>query len=145
MITRVGYPYCESHLKIPESSAGSESIVAHRQFSVQHRHESDRQNSQMSCLIYLAGVGRFMTDGGTTIGVWVGEDDDVIDEFDERLDCGPNHVGSRSEEIKEAMRLAVVVQETIDGFPYEIDGAPLRHQVRQALIEQDRREAAMED
>jgi hypothetical protein len=84
------------------------------------------------------------SDGGTTIGVWVGEQNDVLDEFDAALDCGPGHVGSRSEEIKEAMRLAVTVQETIADFPYEVTGPELRHQVRQALLEQDRREAAMD-
>lgn len=82
-------------------------------------------------------------DNATTIGIWIGEDDDVLAEFDTTLECGPGHAGSRSEELKEAMRLAVTVQETIEGFPYEVEGAELRHQVRQALIEQDRREAAM--
>jgi hypothetical protein len=82
-----------------------------------------------------------MASDGTTIGIWIGADDDVLREFDETLGCGPDHAGSRSEAIKEAMRLAIAVEETVEGFPYDIDGAPLRHQVQQALIEQDRREA----
>ncbi|WP_049998867.1 hypothetical protein [Halococcus sediminicola] len=84
-------------------------------------------------------------DSGQTIGVWIGERDDVLERFDDTLECGPNHAGSRSEEIKEAMRLAIVVQETVDDFPYDPSGASLRHQVQQALIDKDRREAALDD
>ena len=81
-------------------------------------------------------------DSGQTIGVWIGESDDVLERFDEALECGPNHAGSRSEEIKEAMRLAVAVHETVDDFPYDPEGPALRHQIQQALIDKDRREAA---
>jgi hypothetical protein len=81
-------------------------------------------------------------DSGQTIGVWIGASDDVLDRFDETLECGPNHAGSRSEEIKEAMRLAIAVHETVEDFPYDPSGPALRHQTQQALIDKDRREAA---
>lgn len=86
-----------------------------------------------------------MTSDGTTIGIWIGADDDVLREFDDVHECGPDHAGSRSDAIKEAMRLSTAVEETIEEFPYDLDGAPLRHQVQQALIEQDRREATMDE
>lgn len=84
-------------------------------------------------------------DSGQTIGVWIGGSDDILDRFDDALECGPNYAGSRSEEIKEAMRLAMVVHETVEDFPYDPSGASLRHQVQQALIDKDRREAALDD
>jgi len=82
-----------------------------------------------------------MPSDGTTIGVWIGANDSVLTDFDEALECGPEHAGSRSEEIKEAMRLYLTVRETVDEFPYELSGPSLRHETRQALIDKDRREA----
>jgi len=79
-----------------------------------------------------------MPSDGTTIGVWIGANDSVLTDFDEALECGLEHAGSRSEE---AMRLYLTVRETVDEFPYELAGPSLRHETRQALIDKDRREA----
>ena len=58
---------------------------------------------------------------------------------------GPTTPDRGRSAIKEAMRLSTAVEETIEEFPYDLEGAPLRHQVQQALIEQDRREATMDE
>jgi hypothetical protein len=83
-----------------------------------------------------------MPDDGTTIGVWIGNDDGVLTEFDDALECGPEHAGSRSAEVKEAMQLATAVEDTLDDLDYEFDAPPSkRHFVTQALLNQAQREA----
>lgn len=83
-----------------------------------------------------------MPSRGTTIGIWIGENDDLVDDFDQQLGQRPDY--SRSEEVKEAMELYLAVMETVDELPYDIAGPQLRHHVRQAILEKDRREAAAE-
>ena len=83
-----------------------------------------------------------MADDGTTIGVWIGADDDVLNEFDDALECGPRYAGSRSAEVKDALRLASTVEETLDDLDYEFDSPrSKRHFVTQAILNQARREA----
>lgn len=82
------------------------------------------------------------SDDGTTIGVWIGGRDSVLEDFDETLDCGPEHVGSRSEEVKNAMHLATAVESTLDDIGYEFDSpASKRHFVQQALLDRARSES----
>lgn len=84
-----------------------------------------------------------MVEKGDVAGIWIGDRDvSMVEEFDETFECGPNYAGSRSDELKEAMRLAIAVRQTVDEFGYDIEGPPLRHHVQQALLEKDRREAA---
>jgi hypothetical protein len=83
--------------------------------------------------------------GGTTIGVWIGERDDTLSEFDAALECGPTHIGSRSEEIKHAMAMLATIEETLDDVDYSFDAEPSkRHFVRQAILDRARKEAAMD-
>ena len=83
-----------------------------------------------------------MPNNGTTIGVWIGADDDVLDEFDDALECGPRYAGSRSAATKEAMRLASTVEETLDNLDYGFDSPQSkRHFVTQAILDHARREA----
>lgn len=49
-----------------------------------------------------------MGDGGHTTGIWVGEGEDVLERVDERLGAE-----SRSEWIKDAMRLRLAVDEVL--------------------------------
>ena len=83
-----------------------------------------------------------MPDDGTTIGIWIGENDDVLETFDDALECGPRYPGSRSAEVKEAMRLASTVEETLDNLDYGFDSPQSkRHFVTQAILDHARREA----
>lgn len=77
---------------------------------------------------------------GTTIGIWVGEDDEIVDEFDTTLGMRPDY--SRSEKIKDAMAMYVTIAETLDDIEYDFDGEPpKRHFVRQAIFNQARQES----
>ncbi|MFB6217604.1 MAG: hypothetical protein ABEH77_00235 [Halobacteriaceae archaeon] len=76
----------------------------------------------------------YRPDGGTTIGVWVGEDEDVVDRVDERLDYGD----SRSAYAKEALELKLAVDEAIEGVGLEFDTErEKRAFVRQAILDAD--------
>lgn len=87
-----------------------------------------------------------MATDGTTIGVWIGEHDDMLSAFDAALACGPDHAGSRSEKIKYAMAMSTTIEETLDDIGYEFDAEPSkRHFVRQAILDQARREAQMDE
>jgi len=55
---------------------------------------------------------------GTTVGVWVPEDDDTIEEFDAQLAEGPEY--SRSEAIREALGQASEIDEVLERSPYDI-------------------------
>jgi len=67
---------------------------------------------------------------GTTTGVWFGDTDaDLLEDFDDEFIRD-----SRSEKIKDAMRLYLKVEQTLDevGFS-EMDEASKRHWVTQAM------------
>ena len=82
------------------------------------------------------------SDDGTTIGVWIGSNDDVLDEFDNALDCGPEHAGSRSAAVKDALALATAVETTLDDLDYEFDSpVSKRHFITQAVLNQAQRES----
>lgn len=82
-----------------------------------------------------------MGSDGETIGIWVPEDDTTVDDFDRVLG---NKLGSdytRSSKVKDAMDLYRVVEELLDELDYrEMDEASKRHFVRQAILEEDRRD-----
>jgi hypothetical protein len=77
---------------------------------------------------------------GTTIGVWIGEDDDLITEFDALFGTDPDY--SRSREIKRAMETHMTVEQVLRDV--DADVAPRERQsiVRQALLDlyRDRQE-----
>lgn len=77
---------------------------------------------------------------GTTIGIWIGEDESLVEEFDNQLGQRPDY--SRSEEVKAAMRLLLAVDDVLAEPVDDLSGPELRHYVRQALLDKDRREAA---
>lgn len=82
-----------------------------------------------------------MAGNGTTVGIWVGESDDVVDKFDEALGSDPQY--SRSEKIKDAMRLYVAVEDAIENADYAFDAEQAkRHWVRQAVMDQVRFESS---
>lgn len=71
----------------------------------------------------------------TTIGIWIGDDDDLLDRFDRQFGR-TDPQWSRSKEVKEAMRLHIAVAEAIDDLGYDFDSErSKRHWVRQALRE----------
>jgi len=79
---------------------------------------------------------------GSTIGIWIGEDDDLLDRFDREFGT-TDPQWSRSKEVKEAMELHIEVQRAIDGLDgYHFDSeVSKRHWVRQALRDMAAREA----
>ena len=77
-----------------------------------------------------------MESDGTTIGIWVGPNEtDVVEEFDERMNSGRGTY-SRSESVKEAMRLAVMIEDVLESRGYGgLDYRDREATVRQALID----------
>jgi hypothetical protein len=81
-----------------------------------------------------------MSDDGRTFGMWVNEDElDVIEEFDQLHNTGDGTY-SRSEQMKEALRLANAVAETKKRIGYDLEGHMLRSWVKQSMLDQARRE-----
>ena len=82
-----------------------------------------------------------MTDeNGGTVGFWVPEDSDVVDEFD-RVVCDGE---PRSKQIREALKLLTAVEETLDDAGYDLSDRERRMWVKQALLDQLRRERSQE-
>ena len=82
-----------------------------------------------------------MTDsGGGTTGIWFGEDDDLLDDFDDAFGTGQAQY-SRSDEIRQAMRLRLAVADVLNqhGLTFETEQEQ-RMWVRQALLDRIRRE-----
>lgn len=76
----------------------------------------------------------------TTLGVWIPKGSDLPERFDDQLADGAGY--SRSAEILEAMELLITVDRTLEELDYEFDSdASRRHFVRQAILEQARRES----
>lgn len=72
------------------------------------------------------------TDGGTTIGIWVGEDEDVVERVDGRLDYGD----SRSGYAKEALELRLAVDDALAEAGLEFDSPrEKRAFLRQAILD----------
>lgn len=83
-------------------------------------------------------------DHGTTIGIYIGQDDgSLIEDYDTAHNPG-TRTYSRSKAIKEDMRLGIAIQDTLDTIGYDLEGHMLRSFVRQAMLEQARREEAEE-
>jgi metal-responsive CopG/Arc/MetJ family transcriptional regulator len=81
-------------------------------------------------------------DDGRTYGMWVGPDEaELIEEFD-RLHNTGDGTYSRSEQMKEALRLMNAVTETKHRIGYDLEGHMLRAWVKQSMLDQARREAA---
>ena len=73
---------------------------------------------------------------GTTIGVWIGEDDaELVDEFDELFGMKPNY--SRSKEVKRAMRTHITIELALRevGVEEEIEPRERQHLLRQAILD----------
>jgi len=82
-------------------------------------------------------------DGGTTIGIWVGEDDSLVEEFDDVIGQRPDY--SRSESIKDAMDLYADIWDILDGTDgYEPTDIDIGAWVRQAALAQIRAEDRVE-
>ena len=79
-------------------------------------------------------------DSGSTVGVWIPDDSDLVDEFD-RVVCDGN---ARSEQIREAMRLLIAVESTLDDAGYEMSSRDRRMWVKQACLDQIRAERSRE-
>lgn len=75
----------------------------------------------------------------STIGIYAGAEADMIEEFDEFFETRPGSY-SRSREIKNAMRLYLSVQETLEELDIDIPERSQSHWIKQALLDQARRE-----
>ena len=71
----------------------------------------------------------------TTVGVWIPREFDLR-EFDERVCDGD----ARSKQIREAMQLLLAVEDVLDTAGLDLDGRERRMWVRQACLDQLRRE-----
>lgn len=66
---------------------------------------------------------------GTTTGVWFGKGDgDLLEDFDEEFAAE-----SRSEKIKDAMRMYLAIEQTLDELDFDMDETSKRHWVQQAI------------
>lgn len=82
---------------------------------------------------------------GQTIGIWVGEDEDIVERFDRQLDKGKTNSYSRSKEIKKAMELHLEVEDLLESLEYDFpDARAKRAWLRQALLDHYRREQVLE-
>jgi hypothetical protein len=75
-------------------------------------------------------------DSGTTVGVWIPDDSDIVAEFDAVVCDGE----ARSKQLREAMRLLVLVEEIREEAGYAMDDRQRRAWVQSALRAQLRRE-----
>lgn len=85
-----------------------------------------------------------MGDDGTTVGTYFNTDEqsELLDEFDERFGDDPG----RSAAVKDAMRLLLAADDAIDATGFEFDSErDKRMFVRQAILDQPRRERERED
>ena len=76
---------------------------------------------------------------GTTVGIWNGADDTIFEEFDEHFGTDPSY--SRSKRIKDAMRLALAVDQALEDAgaeDFDISERPLRTFLRQAVLDEFR-------
>jgi hypothetical protein len=77
---------------------------------------------------------------GTTIGIWLGDDDTLVEDFDDALGQRPDY--SRSEMVKEAMRLSLTVEDALADIEYDFPNERAKRSfVRQAIMTQARVEA----
>jgi len=76
---------------------------------------------------------------GTTIGIWVGDDERLVEEFDNTIGQRPDY--SRSKEIKHAMDLYADVWDILAGTEgYDPETIDTKAWVRQAVLAQIRAE-----
>ena len=75
-------------------------------------------------------------DSGSTVGVWIPDDSDLIEQFDREV-CGDDY---RSKQIREAMELLIAVEEVLGTAGMDLSGRDRRMFVRQALLDEIRRE-----
>jgi len=80
-------------------------------------------------------------DEGTTIGIYIGPDENVVDEFDRVVGeiAGPAAY-SRSASIKDAMRVYAEVLALANELGWRTDPAALEASLRQAMLDLDRRD-----
>ena len=67
---------------------------------------------------------------GSTTGIWIPEDSDLLDRYDTFYD-----ENERSARIREAMELQLVVEEVLTEADYDLRGRDRRAWVRQALLD----------
>jgi len=74
-------------------------------------------------------------DSGSTVGVWIPDDSDLVEQFDREV-CAD---AARSKQIREAMELLIAVEEVRP--PHVADNPRAkRHWVQSALLDEIRRE-----
>ena len=75
----------------------------------------------------------------TTIGIWVGEEETLVDEFDDQLGQYPQY--SRSERVKDSMRMYLSIDDILAESALEFDReVEKRMWVRQAIYDHLRSE-----
>lgn len=79
-------------------------------------------------------------DPDSTVGIYCGPDAGMIEEFDAFFETRPGKY-SRSSEIKNAMKLYLTVQETLEDLEFDIPERSQAHFVRQAIRAEARRDA----
>lgn len=73
---------------------------------------------------------------GTTVGVWIPQDSDLVEQFDREV-CAD---AARSKQIREAMELLIAVEDVLGTADMDLSGRDRRMFVRQALLDEIRRE-----
>lgn len=70
---------------------------------------------------------------GQSIGIWIGEDDDLIDRFDRRFGTDDPQ-WSRSKEVKRSMRLHLAVEQALTELPWTFQSEQAkRHWIERVL------------
>jgi hypothetical protein len=77
---------------------------------------------------------------GETIGIWIGDDESILDDFDGCFGGTDGTDYSRSRRIKDAMRLAIAIEGAIEDSDADLDvgDRPTRMMLRQAIIDEFR-------
>lgn len=58
---------------------------------------------------------------GETTGIWFGDDDSLLEDFDEHFGARDGADYSRSKRIKDAMELAVAIDEVLESIEHDGD------------------------
>jgi len=79
-------------------------------------------------------------DDGTSVGIWYGAEETIVDEFDDHFSAADGASYSRSRRIKDAMALALAVDEALEsvGAEWDIADHGTRATARQAIFDEFR-------
>jgi hypothetical protein len=58
---------------------------------------------------------------GETIGVWIGDEDSILEDFDEHFGARDGAEYSRSKRIKDAMELAIAIDDVLQSIEMDDD------------------------